>query len=121
MTDSKNLPYWASEYVEHMKQYRPKTYAQCIKDGDLERIAMSVQNSAETAYQQLVQHYMSTGSNETSAKAFANSEVMRQYICIEPVPDEDDDDEGEVEDWDEMYGGESEFDDDPNDIYIDGD
>ncbi|NJM66894.1 MAG: hypothetical protein HC851_15120 [Acaryochloris sp. RU_4_1] len=121
MTDFKNLPYWASEYVENMKEYRPKTYAQFIEDGDLVATALSVQKSAEAAYQQLVQHYMSTGSDESSAKAFANSEVMRQYICIEPLPEESDDDEGWVEDWDKMYGGEDDFDYGPDSIYIDGD
>lgn len=121
MTDSKNLPKWASAYVENMKQYRPKTYAECIEAGSLERIALSVQEGAEAAYQQLVQHYMSTGSDESSAQAFAKSDVMRQHICIAPSPDEEDDDEGEVEDWDEMYGGEYEENYDSNDIYISGD
>ncbi|BDM83561.1 TnpV protein [Acaryochloris marina] len=104
MTESKNLPKWAKAYISNMKQYRPKTYAQFIEEGGLEETALSVQESAEAAYQQLVKHYMSTGSDASSAEAFANSDVMRQYICIEPSPDEFDDDD-EIEDWDEMYGG----------------
>lgn len=105
MSDSKKLPKWARAYVENMKQYRPKTYAQFIEDGDLEETALSVQESAEAAYQQLVKHYMSTGSDASSAEVFANSQVMREYICIEPSPDEFDDDDDVIEDWDEMYGG----------------
>lgn len=117
MTESKNLPKWARAYINEMKQHRPKTYAQFIEDGDLEETALSVQDSAEAAYQQLVKHFMDTGSDETSAKAFANSQVRREYICIEPSPDEFDDDDDEVEDWDEMYGGESDDDCNEEDIY----
>lgn len=117
MTDSKNLPKWAKAYIKEMKQHRPKTYAQFIEDGDLEETALSIQDSAETAYQQLVQHYMSTGSDESSAAAFANSDVRREYICIEPSPDESDDDDDEVENWDEMYGGDTDDCFDEDDIY----
>lgn len=100
-----------------MKQHRPKTYAQFIEDGDLEETALSVQESAEAAYQQLVEHFMGTGADETSAKAFANSQVRREYICLPPSPDESDDDDDVIEDWDEMYGGESDDDCKEEDIY----
>lgn len=84
MIQTKNLPYWAREYVEHIYEHLPDTYDELVESGELEQVALSIQDSASTAFDRLYDSYLQSGSNETSAAAFANSEVMRTYICIPP-------------------------------------
>jgi hypothetical protein len=50
--------------------------------GELEPLALSIQESAAKERERLVQYYMSTGSNESSAITFARSDVMRQFILL---------------------------------------
>lgn len=88
MIDTSKLPYWASEYIEHIYTNAPKTYDELAESGELEKVALSIQESASTAYKRLVESYKANGSNETSAKIFANSDVMRTYICTPPDDDE---------------------------------
>ncbi|MEO0376872.1 MAG: hypothetical protein AAF329_20075 [Cyanobacteria bacterium P01_A01_bin.17] len=100
MIDTSNLPYWARKYVEHINEHLPDTYDELEESGELREVALSVQKSASTAFDRLYDSYIQSGSNETSAAAFANSEVMRTYICIPPDDDEDDELDAIIEDFD---------------------
>jgi hypothetical protein len=111
-----HLPYWAEKYVLHIREFRPKMYKELKASGELEPLALSIQESAAKERERLVQYYMSTGSDESSAITFARSEVMRQFILLpserdvpvlgeneDELPEEDyeDDEEEDFEDEDE--------------------
>ena len=79
---SPQLPYWGQEYVNHIKAYRPNLYRELKQTGQLQSAALAVQSSAQEAYQQLLQVQLDQGIAESTAKALAQNEVMRQYICL---------------------------------------
>jgi hypothetical protein len=101
MAPETDLPYWAEEYVLHIKEYRPKMYKELKVSGELETVALQVQESASAAFERWKSYFMSTGSNETSARTFANSEVMREYICLTSEEDEEDEDYDEDDEFDD--------------------
>jgi hypothetical protein len=78
----KTLPFWARKYVEHIRQHRPKMYKDLEQSGELEPLALSIQASANAAYERLVEFNKARGDNESSAEVFAEGDVMRQYILL---------------------------------------
>jgi hypothetical protein len=77
-----SLPYWAEEYVAHIRVHRPRMYKELKATGQLENVALSVDRSASNAYERMIQSYIAQGINEDTAEMFADSETMRQYICL---------------------------------------
>jgi hypothetical protein len=77
-----SLPYWAEEYVNHIRVHRPNMYKELKATGRLETVALSVERSASDAYERLIQSNLAQGMNEDTAEMFADSETMRQYICL---------------------------------------
>jgi Transposon-encoded protein TnpV len=82
MAARSDLPFWADQYVKHIRQHRPKMYKELKDAGELEALALSIQNSAEDCYNRLVQSYKASGDSESTAEMYAESDVMRQYILL---------------------------------------
>jgi hypothetical protein len=82
MTTSRELPYWANEYVNHIRQHRPEMYAELEESGELEPLALSIQSSAQAYYNQLFAHNKRNGENDTTADFYAKGDVMREYILL---------------------------------------
>jgi hypothetical protein len=85
MTTNK-LPYWARKYVQHIEEFCPHLHADLMADGSLETVALSIQESASSAYDMLFKSYCAD-SNEKTAEMLADSEVMRTLILIPPEED----------------------------------
>jgi hypothetical protein len=111
-----HLPYWAELYVLHIREFRPKMYKELKASGELEPLALSIQESAHSSYKNLVSSYQAQGMSERSAKSYADGDVMRQFILLpserdvpvlgeneDELPEEDyeDDEEEEFEDEDD--------------------
>jgi hypothetical protein len=111
-----HLPYWAEKYVLHIREFRPKMYKELKASGELEPLALSIQESADSTYDNLISSYKAQGMSESSAEAYADGDVMRQFILLpserdvpvlgeneDELPEEDyeDDEEEEFEDEDE--------------------
>jgi Transposon-encoded protein TnpV len=76
------LPFWARKYVEHIREHRPQMYKDLEQSGELEALALSIQESASAAYERLVEANKLRGDNERSAELFAEGDVMRQFILL---------------------------------------
>jgi hypothetical protein len=82
MATPTELPYWAKEYVTHLRQHRPEMYEEMVESGELERQALSVQGSAQAYYDQLFAHNKGQGENDATADFYAKGDVMREYILL---------------------------------------
>lgn len=110
-----HLPYWARKYVQHIREFRPKMYKELKTSGELEPLALSIQESADSTYDSLISSYKAQGMSDRSAEAYADGDVMRQFILLpserdvpvlgeneDELPEEDyEDEEEEIEDEDE--------------------
>jgi hypothetical protein len=82
MAKKSNLPYWAEEYVKHIRQHRPKMYKELKQSGELESLALSIQASAKSSYDSLYASSKANGDNDRTADFYATGVVMRQYILL---------------------------------------
>jgi Transposon-encoded protein TnpV len=82
MATPTELPYWANEYVTHIRAHRPEMYEEMVESGELEQHALSIQSSAQAYYDQLFAHNKAQGENDTTADFYAKGDVMREYILL---------------------------------------
>lgn len=87
-----DLPYWADEYVKHIRQHRPKMYRSLKQSGELETVALSIQKSAKAMYDSLYASAKACGDSDFAADCSATGIVMREFILLpseRDVPDLD--------------------------------
>jgi hypothetical protein len=82
MATPTELPYWANEYVTHLRAHRPEMYEEMVESGELEQHALSIQASAQAYYDQLFAHNKGQGENDATADFYAKGDVMREYILL---------------------------------------
>jgi hypothetical protein len=73
---------WKQEYINHIREHRPKFFRELEESSELDNVAQSVHESASEVYQKLVDQSLEQGMNLVIAEASATSEVMRLYILL---------------------------------------
>lgn len=88
---------WAARLKQHLTENCPDLLRSLIESEEWDSFSKQIVKSAEEAYQKQIQYYISTGSNEKTAKAFANSDIMREFILPVGINNSQMDEEPEEE------------------------
>ncbi|MCM1985104.1 hypothetical protein [Lyngbya confervoides] len=75
-----SVRYWEQQLLTHFKNNSPELYVSLQNSKDGAEILESISQAAQRAYETLVCQYLASGSQQKSAEAFAESEVMQQFI-----------------------------------------